>query len=173
MKQLKLTAIICLLFSTSLFFTSCKKEDHTKYTITAAPVNFSQIALPAGVVIPPSAATGTLTGVYTPFDKTFNYTVSWSGLSGNAASIHIHGLADSGYIALPAPLGPYANGIVQLFTSGFPKTSTGSFTGSLYIDGNTIREENLLSGKFFIDVHSVTVPYVNTGEIRGQIKFDK
>ena len=172
MKQLTLTAIICLLFSTSLIFTSCKKEDHTKYTITEAPVNFSQIALPAGVVIPPSPATGTLNGVYTPFDKTFNYTVSWSGLSGNASAIHIHGLADSGYIALPAPLGPYANGIVQLFTS-MSKTTSGSFTGSLYIDGYTIKEENLLSGKFFIDIHSVTVPYVNTGEIRGQIVFDK
>lgn len=172
MKHLKLTAIICLLFSTAFLFTSCKKEDNTKYTIKDAPVSFSQIALPAGVVIPPSPATGTINGTYTRIDRTFNYTISWSGLSGNASAIHIHGLADSGYIALPAPLGPYANGLVQAFTSGFPKATSGSYTGSLYIDGNTIKEENLLSGKFYFDIHSVTVPYTNTGEIRGQIDFN-
>jgi hypothetical protein len=172
MKALKLTAIICLIFSTSLIFISCKKEDTTKYTIEEAPLTFSQVALPAGVVIPPSTATGTLKGVYTRIDRTFNYTVSWTGLSGNASAIHIHGLADSGYIALPAPLGPYANGLVQNFTS-MPKATSGSFTGSLYIDGNTIKEENLLSGKYYMDIHSVTVPYASTGEIRGQIVFEK
>jgi hypothetical protein len=172
MKQLTLTVIICLLFSTSFIFTSCKKEDHTKHTIQSAPLSFTQIVLPVGVVIPPSTATGTLTGSYSPSDKMFTYTVSWSGLSGNASAIHIHGLAEKGFIALPAPLGPYTNGLLQSFTSGFPKATSGSYNGSLYIDGNTIKEENLLTGKYYIDVHSVTVPYNNTGEIRGQIVFD-
>ena len=172
MKPLKLTAVICLLFSTSLFFTSCKKEDTTKYTIKDAPLSFSQVVLPVGIVIPPSPATGTINGTYTRADRTFNYTVSWSGLSGNASAIHIHGLAEKGFIALPFPYGPYANALVQSLTS-MTKTTSGSFTGSLYIDGETIKEENLLSGKFYFDVHSVTVPYVSTGEIRGQIEFDK
>lgn len=173
MKALKLTAILSLFVTFSMIFTSCKKEDETSYKITSVPLNFAQIVLPTGVVIPPSTAVGTLSGNYTRSDKTFSYTVSWSGLSGAASAIHIHGLAEKGFIALPSPLGPYANGLLQSFTSGFPKATSGSFSGTLYVDGNTVREEDLLGGKFFIDIHSVTVPYVQTGEIRGQIEFDK
>jgi hypothetical protein len=173
MNQLKLTAFICLLFTSSMIFISCEKQEDTKYTISSLPVTFAQVALPAGVVIPPSPAVGTLTGVYTKVDRTFSYTINWSGLVDTISAIHIHALAEKGLIALPAPLGPFANGIVQSFTSGFTRTKTGSYSGTLYIDGNIIREEDFLSGKYYIDIHSKSAPYSSTGELRAQIEFDK
>jgi hypothetical protein len=63
-----------------------------------------------------TAATGTAT--YTINGTTVNYTVNWTGLSGNATAAHIHvGTPDvAGQVAVPF--------------SAIPKTASGTYTGS-------------------------------------------
>ncbi|MBA2747105.1 MAG: CHRD domain-containing protein, partial [Flavisolibacter sp.] len=142
MHQLKLPALICFLFS-ALFFTACKKENNDNEIIENAtmPLTRAQVVVPGAIVIPPSSATGNINGSYSRERKLFSYTVTWTGLTANPTAIHIHGIADAGFIALPAPLGPFTNGILQSFTSGFQVATTGSYSGSLYVDGIVVKEE--------------------------------
>ena len=66
-----------------------------------------------------------------------------------------------------APLASYVNGIVQTI-SGNPTGASGSFNGSLYVDGTVEKKHDLMAGKFYIDIHTAAYP---AGEIRGQIMF--
>ncbi|HEU4471982.1 MAG TPA: CHRD domain-containing protein [Flavisolibacter sp.] len=159
MKRFAFAIAACL-----MVFTSCEKEEMVDRTAVSpgSPLAGAQ-QIPANN----STATGTIGGTYDRRSRNFNYTLSWAGLSGPPAAIHIHGIADAGFIALPSPLGPYTNGIAQTI-SGFPAAASGSLTGTLFVDGNVIKEHELLGGKFYIDIHTAAFPM---GEIRGQILF--
>ncbi|MGZ8543752.1 MAG: CHRD domain-containing protein [Flavisolibacter sp.] len=163
MNKLKLFALASI-FSFSLI--SCERENRNDDD----SIDNYDIVLSGAQVVPASssAAQGSIQGTYNPKTKTFNYQVRWSGLSGNISSMHIHGIADKGFIAIPvAPLSAYPNGIVQTIT-GYSSGTTGLFTGSLFVDGTVVKLHDLLAGKFYIDIHTAAHP---NGEIRGQIMF--
>jgi hypothetical protein len=104
-------------------------------------------------------AGGVLTANYNKLSKVLNYTISFSGLSGNATMAHIHGTAEAGFAA----------GVLQTF-SGFPLKTSGTYTGTLFFDGIKIKEEDLLAGKYYANIHTAA----NTnGEIRGQLIMNK
>lgn len=107
-----------------------------------------------------SAASAQLGVVYQSRVKTLDYLVVWTGLTGNVAAIHVHGPADPGF---PAP-------ILQTL-SGVPTARTGSIKASLFVDGVVIKEEELLTGKYYVDIHTVGA-FAASGEVRGQIIFD-
>ena len=46
--------------------------------------------------------------------------------------------------------------------------TSGSFTDSVKVDGSAIKEDSLLSGLYYINIHTPKNP---GGEIRGQITF--
>jgi hypothetical protein len=168
MNTLKLIASASL-FSV-LLFSSCKKDDDTHLTPDRSRyISNYDFFLTSAQQIPAntSTASGWIEGTYDKRTKTYTYKITWSGLSSNVAAIHIHGIADRGYIALPSPLGPYTNGIVQTI-GGNSTAKAGSYSGSLFVDGVAIRESDLLAGKFYVDIHTVNFP---GGEIRGQILF--
>src|SRR5881398_851231 len=111
------TAITAI--SLGLLFTGCTKEDNTHQTPdTSRYVNNYNFIMTGAQNVPASssAASGAIQGTYDKKTKTYTYVLSWTGLSGNPLAIHIHGIADAGYIALPIPLGPYTNGIAQNIT---------------------------------------------------------
>jgi hypothetical protein len=159
MKLTKLTAYTCLLLISVFSITSCEKDAEAKKTNRYEKTG---IVLDGAQETPavPTTALGTMDVLYIKGTKILNYKVSWSGLTGAPAAMHVHGLA---------PLG-YAAGIVQTIISApnanFP--ATGSYTGTLLVDGVVVKEENLLNGLYYINIHTAAYP---GGEIRGQIRF--
>lgn len=153
----KLTA---LLLSLPLFIlVSCKDdtkeiEQENIYYGTLLPMSSSQETPPFT-----SAATGTIDANYNRLTKTLTYKISFSGLSGNATAAHIHGLGEAGIIA----------GVLQTF-SPFPAATSGTYSGTLFIDGVKFTEEYLLGGKYYMNIHTAAKP---GGEIRGQLTLTK
>ena len=105
-----------------------------------------------------TSATGTIEATYSKLSKTLSYKVTFSGLSGNATAAHIHGPGEAGIMA----------GVLQTFT--FPAKTSGTYSGTLFIDGVKIKEEELIAGRYYINIHTAANP---AGEIRGQLALAK
>jgi hypothetical protein len=105
-----------------------------------------------------TGATGTMDVTYNKAAKILSYTISWENLSGNPVGSHIHGLAPRG---VNAP-------IVHDFTALIPKTTSGTLSGSVSVDEEAIKEDELLDGQYYLNIHTPLNP---GGEIRGQIEF--
>lgn len=149
MKFIKLTVI----FSVFLFgVLSCERrklEDNI--------VENNNIVMSGGQEVPAnqSTATGKIEANYNKITKTLSYRVTWSGLSGNVTGMHIHGATDPGFNA----------GILQSF-SGYPTAPAGTYNNSVVADGQVIKEEDILAGKLYVNIHTALYP---GGEIRGQL----
>ena len=140
----------------------------------------------------PSSGLGTLTVSYDRRERLLNYTISWSGLSDSVVAVRVNGPAPIGFPALnPAFTGasptsytttPYV--VLQQFTGQtsapfrplYP--SSGSYTGTLQVDGVKVKEQDLLNGLYYVTLHTKTILPVASpgnlyyrwfGEIRGQI----
>src|SRR5215207_8653881 len=176
MNKLKLTAFVSLL--SLVLLNSCEDDsdvlspDYSRYI---PHVN----ALTGAQQVPANSTPGfgRIEGTYDRKTKTYTYKITWQGLTSAllpasstnpaANAIHIHGPADAGIVALPAPLGTFPNGMVQI-AFGYPITISGSYSGTLYVDGTVVKESELLSGKYYVDIHTLNNP---NGEIRGQLQF--
>ena len=102
-------------------------------------------------------ATGTLSGSYDPATKSLIYTVTWTGLSGEATVAHFHGPADPGVSAPPMQdINITMNG-----TSG---------SGMDTVTASTDVHAALVAGKVYYNVHTAEYP---DGEIRGQVILKK
>lgn len=156
MKWMKLTVFPVFLFTTFLI-AGCEEDeitDNAFYLGIALPMSGAQETPPVN-----TSATGTIDAAYDIYSKVLTYTIKWSGLSGVPLAAHIHGPATAGYAALP---------VQPLWTSPNPSRfpATGTYSGSLLVDGIVIKQENLLAGAYYVNLHTAS----NTGgEIRGQI----
>jgi hypothetical protein len=175
MQLLKLTVLSSLLFALAISFTSCEPETEIRKTLeyskTAIPMTGAQEAAPFNV----SPAIGSLDVYYNKTTKILTYKFTWQGLTDTITGIHIHGLAPVGYNA----------GIVQNILINGTKNEAlfpfrgGTFTGTFNVDGVVVKEENLLNGFYYLNIHTQGIvpglaPPNNRytgGEIRGQIKF--
>jgi len=168
MQLIKKTALSLLVFVFVLSFSSCEKDSEkdkvTLYTKTGIVMSGAR-ETPAN----PSTALGSLDISYSKGTKTLVYKFTWTGLADTITGIHIHGLAPEGF----------ATGIVQnILTSKneavFPFRG-GSYSGTLLADGVKVKEENLLNGLYYLNIHTKGInPNGGTyagGEIRGQVKF--
>lgn len=165
MKLLKLTILSFVLFCSALFLSSCEPDAEMKRT-----TDFEKkgIVMSGAQELPPnntSTALGNMDVFYTKDTRTLTFSFNWSGLTGPVTAMHIHGLAPTGY----------ATGVVQtLSTSGIIRcsssstTACGRFSGTMQVDGFVVKEEDLLNGMYYINIHTAAFP---GGEIRGQIKF--
>ena len=104
-----------------------------------------------------SKGTGTADVSYNKETKMLTYTVNYSGLTGDATMAHIHGTAPKGTNA----------GVKKDLTPVLKKSASGSFVDSVQI-GDQIREDSLLSGMYYFNIHTKKNP---GGEIRAQIEF--
>jgi hypothetical protein len=104
-----------------------------------------------------STATGTADVTYNKDSKMLSYTISWSGLTGDATMAHIHGPAAKGVNAGPK----------HDLTNVLKKSASGSFVDSVKV-GDGINEDSLMSGMYYFNIHTKQHP---GGEIRGQIEF--
>jgi hypothetical protein len=105
-----------------------------------------------------SSASGTADVTYNKDSKMLTYTVNFNGLTGKATMAHIHGTAPRGTNA----------GVKHDLSKVLPKETSGSFTDSLKIDASNIKEDSLLSGFYYFNIHTPANP---GGEIRGQIEL--
>ncbi len=164
MKLIKLTALTSLLFVLVLGITSCEKNAEKKKT---TDYEKKDIVMSGAQETPatPTTALGTMDVSYTKETRILTYTVRWSGLTGSVAAMHIHGLAPTGFLAP----------VVQTFTTSaivrcptISNTTCGTYTGTLLADGVVVKEDDLLNGVYYINIHTAAYP---NGEIRGQIRF--
>jgi hypothetical protein len=173
MRLLKLTALSCILFAVMISFNSCEKEAEKKknieYVKTGIPMTGAQEAAPFNV----SPAIGSLDVNYNKSTKTLTYKVTWQGLTDTIVGMHIHGLAPVGYNA------PIVQSILTTKNEAVFPFRGGSYSGTLNVDGVVVKEENLLNGFYYLNIHTqgivpgLTPPNnrYTGGEIRGQIKF--
>jgi hypothetical protein len=169
MQPIKQTALSLLVLAFILSFSSCEKDsEKDKVTLYSK----SGIVMSGGQETPPnpSTAVGSMDVSYSKAAKVLSYKVTWSGLTDSVLLMHIHGLAPTGF----------ATGVVQniVTPSGgiFPQKTGGKFTfsksgtisGTLIVDGVKVKEENLLNGLYYMNIHTTTYP---AGEIRAQISF--
>jgi hypothetical protein len=148
----------------------------------------AKVAVTPGITLPVIPGVGgTLNAAYNKTTDLLTYTITWDTLTGPPVAIHLHAVADEGMIALPAPLGPfgidsfrvnsstfikYVGGIAQRFNFTSGLTRKGIFSNSLFADGVVIKEEDILAGKYYVDIHTSTNPlFIAFGQIRAQLIF--
>ena len=166
MKLIKLTVFASLLFSSIIMFTSCETDAELKKT-----TDFSKtgIIMSSAQETPANASTalGTMDVFYTRETRILTYSVSWTGLTGPVTNMHIHGLGSPGYNA-PVLQNIIVAGGLGIFAPGAAYGVTGKVAATLLVDGVFIKEQDLLNGNFYMNIHTAANP---GGEIRGQIKF--
>jgi hypothetical protein len=169
MKMIKLTAFTSLLFVLAIGMSSCEKNAEKKkvtdYSKNDIPMTGAQ-ETPAV----PSTALGFMDVFYSKETRMLSYTVRWSGLTDSVSLAHIHGLAPTGF---PAPVVQTivgtSNSIFPQKTAGkFTFAKSGSFSGVLLADGVAVKEQDIINGVYYLNIHTATYP---AGEIRGQIRF--
>ena len=164
--QTAMIAILVFLVSCNDGGSSNADTDTTAVTSDGAPAAVNNVmtksALPLGpdqeVPVNSSPASGTADVTYNKDTKTLTYTVNWNGLTGKPTMAHIHGVAPKGT----------NSGVKHDLTNVLVKETSGSFTDSVKIDASDIKEDSLLSGFYYFNIHTPANP---GGEIRGQIEF--
>lgn len=166
MKLIRLTALTSLVIASTLSFISCEKIAEEKKT---TDYEKKGIILTGSNETPgtPSTALGSMDVTYSKETRTLTWSVTWSGLTGAVANMHIHGLAPKGYAApVVQNIITASNGIFTPNATTFP--ATGKVSGTTLVDGSIIKELDLLNGMYYMNIHTATYP---SGEIRAQIEF--
>jgi hypothetical protein len=135
---------------------SCDKDDDDDDNV----VQKSGLAISGNQEVPATATTasGTMDVSYDKSSRVLSYTVNWQNLTGAPMGAHIHGTAPRGVNA----------GVKHDFSTPLPKNISGTYSGTVAVDGTAIKEDSLLNGFYYVNIHTPTYP---GGEIRGQIEF--
>ena len=169
MKWIRLTAFSSLILALVFLFSSCEKNSEknkvTLYSRTNIPMTGSQEAPPTA-----SAAVGSMDVSYDKETRLLSYTVRWSGLTDSVMLMHIHGLAPMGFsTAVVQNIVTPSNTIFPQKTNGkYTFGKSGSLSGTLLADGVLVKEQDILNGSYYMNIHTTVYP---SGEIRGQIIF--
>jgi CHRD domain len=121
----------------------------------AAPAFAETVALKADLTaastVPPNASKGTGTAdvTYDAASKTLTWTVTFTGLSGDATAAHFHG---------PADVGANAGVAVPIKGTANPMAGSATITDA--------QAAELLAGKWYVNIHTAAN---KNGEIRGQV----
>lgn len=134
---------------------SCDKDDddipNSRYKLSG-DANGAQEVPP--VTTP---GTGTLSGTYDTTSKSLIYTITWTGISGDATVAHFHGPASPGETAPPMQ-------DITITSNGTAGTATDTVTASAEL------HTALLAGRVYYNIHTADWP---NGEIRGQVVLKK
>ena len=167
MKLIKLTALTSLLFVFVLGNSSCEKIAEKKKTTDYEKKGIILTAPQENNPLNTSTALGTMDVFYSKETRILTWSVTWSGLTGPVALMHIHGLAPKGFNAgVVLNIITPSNGLATPNATLYP--ATGKFSGTTLVDGSIIKELDLLNGFYYMNSHTTTYP---GGEIRAQIVF--
>ena len=138
-----------------LLIAGCNNDDDADDNLVA----FRNITLSGANEVPAvtTSGTGTFEGTFNRTTKVLNYTVRWTLGDPNATTnnMHFHGPAE-----------PTESTGVRLPITGFPTGSVNQTYTAVTPALDAAQEEELLNGKWYINIHSTTYP---TGELRGQL----
>ncbi len=127
----------------------------TATTAHAQALAYHATMTPANEVVPSvSTATGDCAVTVNQATHSLGYTLSWSGLTGPATKVHLHGPAAAGASA------PVAIAIALAATS--PVTGTAAITAD--------QAKQIADGLWYCNVHTAANP---KGELRGQLAPSK
>jgi len=166
MKLIKLTALTSLLFVFVLGNSSCEKIAEKKKT---TDYEKKGILMTAAQEVPANSSTaiGIMDVSYSKETRLLTWSVTWSGLTGPVSLMHIHGLAPRGYNAgFVLNIITASNGLATPNATLYP--ATGKFSGTMLADGFIVKEQDLLNGLYYMNIHTAAN---GGGEIRGQIVF--
>jgi hypothetical protein len=166
MKLMKLTALTSLLFIFVTGLSSCEKNAEKKKT---TDYEKKGILLTAAQEVPAniSTAIGIMDIAYSKETRLLTWSVTWSGLTGPVSLMHIHGLAPKGFNAgVVYNIITPSNGLATPNPILYP--ATGKFSGTMLADGFVVKEQDLLNGLYYMNIHTAANP---GGEIRAQIAF--
>lgn len=152
---MKRTILLGAAFLLMATLPACDKDDDDDNVVQK-----SGLAISGSQEVPPvtTTASGTMNVSYDKSSKVLSYTVNWQNLTAAPVMAHIHGTAPRGVNA----------GVKHDFTAPLPKTVSGTYSGTVTVDGMAIKEDSLLNGFYYVNIHTPTYP---GGEIRGQIEF--
>ncbi|MBD0279433.1 MAG: CHRD domain-containing protein [Flavisolibacter sp.] len=165
MKMMKLAAFLLI---AGVFIAGCKHDPYGLGTATA-----NNITMSGAQEVPevPTTATGTIQASYNRDTRTLEYTVTWTGLTGPAAAMHIHGPADpgtnAGILQNIIATGSISGG-ATIANPGTAYGTSGNISARAFVDNVVIKESDLLAGKYYINIHTAKYP---GGEIRGNLIF--
>lgn len=146
--------ILAAVVTMGLGFAACD-EDVADDVITKTAAMTGDQEVPAVT----TSGSGTVSYTYNKSNKVLSYTATWTNMTDSAISMHIHGLGLRGQ---SAP-------VFQNFTlNALQRQKSGTYTGTLLIDGSSITAENLLGGRYYLNLHSKAFP---GGELRAQLEF--
>ncbi len=166
MKLIKLTALTSFLFVFVFGFSSCEKIAEKKKTTDYEKKGILMTGAQENPVNS-SAAIGIMDVSYTKETRILTWSVTWSGLTGPVTLMHIHGVAPAGYNASPVlNIIAASNALAVPNSTLYP--ATGKFSGTMLCDGFVVKEQDLLNGLYYMNIHTAANP---GGEIRGQIVF--
>lgn len=169
MKLIKLTALPLLVLGSLVVLSSCESDAEMKKTTDFQKTGIVMSGAKETPAVP-SSAIGKMDVYYTRETRTLTYTVTWSGLTDSVNAMHIHGLAPEGYAAgVVQNIVAASNSIFPQKTSGkYTYAKSGTLSGTLLVDGTVIKENDLINGQYYLNIHTSVYP---GGEIRGQITF--
>lgn len=151
---MRVSSLLLFAAAAMILSSSCTTDKLDDKVLTATNVPLSGLQeVPQRL----TSGNGTMDLVYNKDQRTLSYTVRWNSLTGPVTAAHIHGTAEKGVNA----------GILQDWTSSISKTVAGTYTGTVLMDGVIFTEENLLLGRYYVNIHTAMFP---GGEIRGQIE---
>ena len=156
MKAPKLTAF--LLGLTIIFIISCKSTAEVEKENIYKGIGLAMTGAQETPAVA-SSATGSIDAEYNRLTRILSYKITFSGLTQNASAAHIHGLGEVG-VAAP---------VIQTF-SGFPAAKAGTYSGTFFVDGIKVKEEDILASRYYINIHNSMYP---AGEIRAQLVLTK
>jgi hypothetical protein len=114
-----------------------------------------------------STALGIMDVSYSKETRLLTWSVTWTGLTGAVSLMHIHGLAPKGFNAsVVYNIIAASNALATPNATLYP--ATGKFSGTMLADGFVVKEQDLLNGLYYMNIHTAAN---GGGEIRGQIEF--
>lgn len=146
---------LAIFFLSATLVTSCDKDDDKEQTVFTA----NNLPMSAAQEVPANAstATGSMNASYDKTTKTLVLSATWANLSAAPVAAHIHGTAARG-----------ANAGVKVDFHDNVAAASGNFNRSIPVDEVAIKEDSLLNGFYYFNIHTPNNP---GGEIRGQIEF--
>lgn len=148
---------LAIFFLAATLVSSCDKDDDDDEEKTVFTAN--NLALNGGQEVPANSATatGTMNVSYDKTSKQLVVSATWTGLSSDPVAAHIHGTAAKGQ-----------NAGVKVDFHDNVTSAAGNFNRTITVDENAIKEDSLLAGFYYFNIHTPANP---GGEIRGQIEF--
>lgn len=150
---------LAIFFLAATSVTSCNKDDDDGGGGEQTVFTKNNIAITSAQEVPAntSAATGSMNVSYDKTTKALVISATWANLTADPVAAHIHGTAAKG-----------ANAGVKVDFHDNVTSASGNFNRTITVDGSAIKEDSLLAGFYYFNIHTPANP---GGEIRGQIEF--